>query len=262
MALGSISFNCARSGAMLRGMSICTRPNRGITFMNTANTNGAAVAGLVGHFCSVTSNGVECSNVGVGGVGGTSLHHSLNVILRRAGLFANAIVSGVHCNELSTASRRYVSTTHLTNTSSFVTELPRNCSAVLAGGNSGLSRKRHRLVTVTHTTITSPPIVVLSRTASSVSAQARTVMRGNVSGLVRNEAMFIVTRHLSAIGGSSIVVILSRNEVVRHNSRRGLVRRGNICCRLCANTFRLRWFVGGGGQTIVVEYHGRNFRGG
>ncbi len=242
MEVFGISFNCIRNGSILRSMDICTGPKRGITFMNTANTNGAAVAGLVGHFCSVTSNGVHCSNVGVGGVGGSSLEHSLNVILRRAGLFANAIVRGVHCNQLSTASSRYVRTTHLSNTSSFVAHLPGNCRARLSGGNSGLSRNRHRLVTVTHTTITSPPIVVLSRTASDVSAHARTVMRGNVSDLVRNEAIFIVTRELSAIGGSSIVVILSGNEVVRHKDRDRLVTRGKRCCDLCANTFRLRWW--------------------
>lgn len=226
---------------MLRSISLFTAPNRGVTFINAAKTKGAAVAGLVGHFCSVTSNGVECSNVGVGGVGGTSLHRSLNVILRSARLFATAIVRGVHCNGLSTASSRMCTTTHLTGTSAFVHRLPSNCGAMLANSNTGLDRNRHRLLTVTHTTVTSPPILVLSRTADSVSAHARHVIRSNVSGLVRNHAAFIVTRELSAIEGDSYVVILRRKHVVREKDRSRLVSGGKGCCRLCAKG--ATWFA-------------------
>lgn len=209
--------------------------------MNSANTKGAAVAGLVGHFCSVRRNGVHCSKVGVAGVGGSSLEHSLKVMLRSARLFAKAVGRGVHCNGLSTASRRMCRTTELTRTSRFVGVLPGKCSAVLDKSNRRLSRKRHRLLSVTETTMTGPPMLVLSRTASDVSAHARDVMRGNVSGLVGNHAMFIVTRQLSAVEGDSTVVMLSRKGVVRENSRRSLVGLGKACCRLCANGLRLSW---------------------
>lgn len=229
-----MSFKCGSSGVILRSIGLCTRPKRGVTFMNSAKTNGAAVAGLVGQFCSVRSNGVHCSKVGVGGVGGTSLQRSLKVMLRSARLFANAIGSGVHFKGLSTASRRVITTTGLTGTSKFVHELPRKCSAIVAKSKTGLDRKRQRLLTVTHTTMTSPPMLVLSRTADSVSAHARHVVRRDVSQLVRNHAAFIVTRQLSAMHGSSYVVILRRKEVVRENARSRLVRRGNGCCRLCA----------------------------
>lgn len=249
-----IYFDCSNGGAILSSVSLCTGPNRGVTFINSANTNGAAVAGLLGHFCRVRGKGVHCSKVGVRGVYGNSLHSSLSVILRSARLFANAVRSGVHCNGLSTARRRIMGTTGLTGTSSFVAELPSNCSAIVANSNTGLDRKRERLVTVTETTITSPPILILSRTADSVSAHARRLVRGNVSGLVGNEAAFIVTRHLSAMHGTSTVVILRRNGVVRHNDRSSLVGRRKGCCRLCANRFRLSWW----GSTIFAK--GRHFR--
>ncbi len=249
--LGSMAFNCIPRGAILGGVDLCTGPNRGVTFINSANTNGAAVAGLVGHFCSISRNRVLVSNIGVGGCSESCLERRVTIILRSARLFANAIVRGVHCNELSTASRRMVTTTGATSTRSFVVQLTSNCSAILRLSNTGLSRNRERLLGVTETTVSGTPVLVLSRTASDISAHARQRVRRNVSELVGGHAAFIVTRQLSAMEGTGTVVILRRNRVVRHNSRSSLLTVGNECCRLCANLARLTW---GGGAPSQISF--------
>lgn len=80
-----------------------------------------------------------------------------------------------------------------------------------------------------------------------MSAEARIHVRGTVSGLVGNEADFIVTRELSAVGSTSLVLIVGSNSVVRRNGRRRLLTGGNFCTSLCGDRFRggtATWGVG------------------
>lgn len=82
-----------------------------------------------------------------------------------------------------------------------------------------------------------PPVLVLSRTASSVSAEARVGVRRTFTGLVRKEAAFVITRHLSAVHRTSIVLMVGSKGVVRRKGRRMLVGGRNFCRRLCRDRF-------------------------
>lgn len=237
MTLGGICFNCHPRGAVLGKISLRTPTKGGVTLMNTAKTKGAAVLGLLPHFFSVRSKRVAVSGRPVSQVRHGDLHHSVTVILRSARLFANAMQRGVHFKHLDTASSRMITTTHLATTRSFVGHLPRKCSALLRGSKTGLDRKRQRLLGVTHTTITSPTVLLLSRTADGVSAHDRVLVRQKLSRLVRKHADLVVTRHLSAVHGTSAVLMLRRKRVVRRNDRRRLLTLGKGCCSLGRRRF-------------------------
>lgn len=154
---------------------------------------------------------------------------------------------GLTVNGPSTAHSRVVTTTGRTRSRSFVGHLPGKCSAFVNTSNNGLSRNRGRLLYVAELVLISPPVLVLSRTASDVSAQARVGVRHTFRRLVRNGATFVITRELSAVGGTSLVLIVGGNSIVRGNARRSLVTSGNFCCGLCGDRFDnviTRWLRG------------------
>lgn len=77
-----IHFNCAPRGPLVYSISFATRPNRGVTIIKAANTNGAALVGLLVHFCRVSNNHVALSNISAHRVSHNRLHRRFNVILR------------------------------------------------------------------------------------------------------------------------------------------------------------------------------------
>lgn len=229
-------FHCRPSNHGVLGLiSLRIRPNDAITLINPANTNGAAVVGLLSHFCSITRNSIAVSNRSIHSIALRSLHQRVNIVLRSAFVFSNGIHRGVHCNGLSTASTRVRTTTGTIRTRRFVVSLPGKCSAIIRRHNSALSTNRHRLVTFTHILLTSPHVLVLSRTASGVSAHARRTLRTKLGRLLGKHADFVVTRQLSAVRGTSVVYCVSRKRVVRRNGRTRLLTGHNTCCHLCSS---------------------------
>lgn len=80
----------------------------------------------------------------------------------------------------------------------------------------------------------------LSRTAGTLSTGGRqTVMRGLVRFCGKG-AMIVITRQLDAMGGTSRLVIVRENGVVRAKARARLVSHRNTCCRLIGGRLRLK----------------------
>ncbi len=128
-----------------------------------------------------------------------------------------------------------VTTTADTRTSGFISAFSRNCSAVLARNNAGMSNKRGRHLYVTETLLGGPGILVLSSSASTISATARTRVHSTFESRLTSSAGVVVTREVSSIGSTSVVVIVGSNEVSNVNARRRLLRTGRTCHRVCCS---------------------------
>lgn len=229
---GSLSFDCSNGHRILGRIGLVIPGKRAVTLINRSNSNGSALISLLPHCRSIRLNRVAVSNIGVGGFHVRSLHTLVKGIGRRTVLFGSAFFGGVTFNIRGTAVRRIIRTTGVTGTRSFVVRARLNCRAGVNSHNNGLSNKRHRHVDVTHTVLGGPPVLVLSRTASTLSARDRQLIRRTLRQLVGAHAAVTVTRHLSAVGGTSRVYMLCRNRVIRHNGRRRLLRGGNCCGEL------------------------------
>lgn len=229
-----IAFACPKhSMPTLHGVGLGVPTKGAITLIKHSNSNGSAVTDLVAHFCSVSRNRVLVSNRSLHRCALTSLHGRITLISRGIRLFGSAITGGVTCTQARRCDHRRVRrTTHVTCTVSFVGGVSGNLSAIVNRGNILLSNNRHRHVTVTQTLLHSDPVLVLSRTASTLSARSRHTVRTTLSRLRGGHASLIVTRHLSAVRGTSRVIIIRSNIVIRHNARGSLLRRHNICTRL------------------------------
>lgn len=234
-------------------------PGKGaVTLIKRDNDKGDAVLSLVPHCCSMRRNRILVSNVGIGSLTMRSLHRLVNGMGRRTVLFGTDFGSGVHFNGASTASRSVTGTTGVTGTCRFVAGSRRNFSAKVNSHNNELSKNRHRHIDVTHTVLGGPPVLVLSRTASTLSARDRHLIRSTLRGLVGAHAAITMTRQLDAVGRTSRVYMLRRNEVIRHNARRRLVA-GSKCCGGLRSVRRIWWRywilgIGLRSYLCVVEY--------
>lgn len=77
-------FKCGRSGVVVGSFSTSIGRNRGVTVINPAKTKGAAVVGLLVHFCSIGKNSVGVSKRSIQSFGEDRLHRVFKVILRSA----------------------------------------------------------------------------------------------------------------------------------------------------------------------------------
>lgn len=229
---GSVSFDCSKGGRMLRRVGLAMPGNGAITLIKRSNSKGSALMSLLPHCRSIRRKAVAVSKIDVGSIHVSSLHDLVKGIGRRTVLFGSAFFGGVTFNIRGTAVRRIVRTTGVTGTRSFVVRGRSNCRAGVNSQNDGLSKNRHRHVDVTHTVLGGPPVLVLSRTASTLSARSRHLMRRTLRHLVGAHAAVTVTRHLSAVGGTSRVYILCRKRVMRHKGRRRLLTGGKCCGQL------------------------------
>lgn len=180
----------------------------------------------------MSSNDVAVNNMSIHSVTRSSLVHRIDFIFRSVFLFGRDVLSGVHVNGPSTDRRRIVTTTGTTRYRRFVSGLPNKCRAIINSGNVRLSNNRHRQVTVTQTVVGGSPVVILSRTATFDSPRGRCLVRGTFRGLVRNGAIVVVTRHLSAVHGTSGVVIVRGKRLVRRKGRSRLISTNKHCTRV------------------------------
>lgn len=226
--LGGMDCDCSKRVGTVSSISLSVGSNRAITFINPSNNNGAALTGLVAEFFSTSDNRILMNKIGIGGVRGRSLAGAISCIFRSDGLVANDVFSGVHLTEPSTGLSRIVSTVRGTRYVSVVRGFSDKISAIVNSGNMCLSKKRAREMTVTETVLGGTPVIVLSRTATFTSPSGRIGVRGTLGRLSGGGAIVVVTRQLSAIGGTSYVFILRGNGLVRRNGARRLYDRGNI----------------------------------
>ncbi len=199
-----VGFSCSSSG-MLGKYDFGVSHYDVATVLNSDNTKGDAVFGLLLDLCSLRSNDVALGNdVPIS----PSMEKVFSCIPRKGVVISNAVERGVTVTFPGTGRRMVRGTTTTTRVLSCVRDLPRNFSAILSRENTNLSRNRLREVTVTETLIDSTPVLLLSRTASTLSGPARTGILHGV-GTLRSGAMVLIARHASGLGLYSGVVGLA-----------------------------------------------------
>lgn len=242
LRFGGIYFGCPTTGGCsLRGLDFGVAGNRAITIINVGNTKGAALIGLVLHFCSPGSNRVLCGNVGLGRCRLRDLHKGFTAIFRSCGGFTLSMGRGVVYHRYLPRSRVLTRRTlGQDNTCNGIDALPRNTGAILAHrfsrGNTNLSNKRTRGATITEVFTHSFSVTILSRPSSTLSPVTRC---GVCRGLVRTAgggAIVCVSRELSDTILSSGVVIVRGNAITRDNARTRLATTN----KRCTGVFTLR----------------------
>ncbi len=110
---------------------------------------------------------------------------------------------------------------------------PSKCSARVRRNNAGISNKRGRHLYVTHTLLGGPGVLVLSSSADTISAGASTFVEGNFGRFVPSAAGVVVTRHMTSIRSTSLVVIVRGKGVRDINARSRLLGGDRVCGRIC-----------------------------
>lgn len=84
IGMRSISFSCLPNRRLVRSFGLRMGPKRHVTVIKPAKYKGAALVGLLVHFCSMGTKGVGMRSVSVHRVAEGDLHTKCKVILRRA----------------------------------------------------------------------------------------------------------------------------------------------------------------------------------
>lgn len=225
---GGMDCDCSNRAGTVSSMSLRVGPGRAITFIKPSNNNGAALTGLVAEFFSTRDNRILINKIGIGGVRGRRLGGAISCIFRGDGLVGTDVHSGILLKGPGTDVRRIVSTLRGTRYLSVVSGFSGNVRAIVKDGNMCLSNNRAREVTVTETVLGGSPVIVLSRTATFTSPSGRIGVRGTLSRLSGSGAIVVVTRELSAIGGTSYVFMLRGNGLIRRKDTGRLGSGGNL----------------------------------
>lgn len=152
----------------------------------------------------------------------------------------NAVTRGVTFNIPmgSVDLRRIGGTLALTGLDRLIDRLPRNVGAGMNRHKMGLSKKRHRHVKVTHTLCRRTRILIFSRTADTLSNVARGVIVSTVRRFDNGGAVVVVTRHLGAMRGYSLVCFVRRKGVMSYNACRSLMIHGSGFGRVSGRTWQ------------------------
>lgn len=209
----------------LGSVDLAVRSKRVITVVNTSNSNGSALVGVLNYLSCTASNDCGVGNLRAQRLSSrtlTRLHHScFNFVFRHCRLLPRLdTVRGIRVPTVCTNATRIG---HRNHTESLLTQL--KLSKRLARQPDRLSNKRRRHIDVTHTLVGNNRIVLTSRPANTLSAADNgRIVHVLLRLRTTKRAIVLIARSPGITTGTRQVVRIDSNRVLdsqhgRHTRR-------------------------------------------
>jgi len=231
--LRDVKFSYVKGQAVLKGVSIRTRPGERLAIFGPTGSGKSSIINLIGRFYDPESGTVTIDGTDLRNVKFKSLRHCVSIVLQEPYLFQGTLRYNLKFGRPDASDDDMIRISKLVGIHEPITRLAHGYDEEVSERGGSLSYGQRQLVCLARALIADPRILILDEATSSVDPYTEQLIQNALKAEMSNRTIIIVTHRVSTVRDADRIVVLDHGEVQDSGTHEYLEKNNELYRRLC-----------------------------
>lgn len=198
---------------VLKNISFRIKPGETIALVGATGSAKSTLVQLIPRLYDVTKGEILIDGVDIKKYNLNELHHSIGMVLQKNELFSGSILENLKWGKPDATTEEIEEVAKAAQAHDFIMSFSDGYNTLLGRGGINISGGQKQRICIARALLRKPKILILDDSTSAVDSNTEQKIRKNLSTLLHNTTVIVITQRLNTMQSADRVIVLEDGEI-------------------------------------------------